>query len=966
MHTRDGYIVHQCLSGNTEAFALLVDKYKERIFALVYAKVGQFQDAEDLTQDIFLNAYKKLSTLRRWDNFYPWLYSIAVNRCKNFYRAQKDQVETMNLLARNLNHQAAVDADSEAVRVEQLHEALASLPEMHRQVLMLRYMAGMKSKEIAQTLRVSPNTIDQRLVRARAKLKTVLSEEMIPMIRTAFAERKLQSGFTARVVELIRDSKIQTAPHKTALPLGLSAVGGVILLLLSLNLPHSPLYPLGEWLGGSLPLNTQVVEDGALPVDVEATRVAILGAEGEDGDFGQKPEPRKAPAAIGQAEEMDNPNEEITITGIHLPDDFDIMWYADISPDGRQLVHVSTRNEWNWTQLVIYPLIGLDTMMPTSRERKVILEEQPDKAKYFRPKWSPDGKWIAFYRQVAKSRGKGTGVYLIPATGGEMRFVAQSDSDHAGRLSWSPDSEELAFVRGQEEATDIYIVSIDTGMVRPFTTDGKENTDPSWSPDGKWISYRSRKDSSFRNSFSAWKQSVDDGKVVRTNHRVGLDPLIHSPDGRWIANTGFLPDGQSGFVAARVNEQGELTGEPTLLKAARLQVGAKPLRWTPDGKLMVLQEASGHGVVMTYAFDVKTGEQRRVSSELEVSFDDPMPAQWIGNGKRLFLPSAQPVLDENGRQYRNDMYRDYKRPAFLDIETSDIDETSRFAVLPIELPEGMVLGQSTLSPDEKWVAFVQFHFKKTTQVPSAQLHIIPVEGGKAKRLTHSEFSAFNPHWSPDGQKIAFINMKYELPDGFKFQLCVVSTSDGHVRTLTDSEQCMGFAWSPNGMMLAYLRMKGKGLPDFDDSEVDINLVPATGGESKRITAPPDSPPEGEILLPWTPDGKISWTPDGKRLTFEIGRQTWVMSINGGEPKPMRRNYIPSSWSSDGTSYLAIGRKGELHRVSLDGTTIDELPFRVPADARPLSMSPDGETILYRQVASGTLGWSIDVSHLANQ
>ena len=63
MHTRDGHVVHQCLSGSTEAFALLVDKYKERIFALVYAKVGQFQDAEDLTQDVFLEAYKNLSTL---------------------------------------------------------------------------------------------------------------------------------------------------------------------------------------------------------------------------------------------------------------------------------------------------------------------------------------------------------------------------------------------------------------------------------------------------------------------------------------------------------------------------------------------------------------------------------------------------------------------------------------------------------------------------------------------------------------------------------------------------------------------------------------------------------------------------------------------------------------------------------------------------------------------------------------
>ena len=70
------------------------------------------------------------------------------------------------------------------------------------------------------------------------------------MIRTTLTERKLQPGFTAHVVELISNVKIQTAPHKTALPLGLSAAGGVILLLLSLSFPHSPLFPLGEWLGG--------------------------------------------------------------------------------------------------------------------------------------------------------------------------------------------------------------------------------------------------------------------------------------------------------------------------------------------------------------------------------------------------------------------------------------------------------------------------------------------------------------------------------------------------------------------------------------------------------------------------------------------------------------------------------------------------------------------------------------------
>ena len=246
MYTSDSHIVHECLSGNTEAFAELVDKYKTRIFALVYAKVGQFQDAEDLTQDVFFNAYKKLSTLKRWDNFYAWLHSSAVNRCKDFHRAQYRQIDAAYLADQADNYRADMDAHAKNLSNTQLHEALAVLPEIHRQVLVLRYMAGLKSNEIAETLRVSPNTINQRLMRARAKLKTVLSEDMVAMMPAAFADRKLSPGFTTGVVELIRDAKIQTAPHKTGLPLGLSVAGGVILLLLSFSLPHNPLYPLGR------------------------------------------------------------------------------------------------------------------------------------------------------------------------------------------------------------------------------------------------------------------------------------------------------------------------------------------------------------------------------------------------------------------------------------------------------------------------------------------------------------------------------------------------------------------------------------------------------------------------------------------------------------------------------------------------------------------------------------------------
>ena len=933
MHTSDRQIVHECLSGNPEAFAELVDKYKARIFALVYAKVGQFQDAEDLTQDVFFNAYKKLSTLKRWDNFYAWLHSSAVNRCKDFHRAQFRQIDAAYLADQADSHRADMDAHTKNLRNKRLHEALASLPEIHRQVLVLRYMAGLKSKEISETLRVSPNTINQRLMRARAKLKTVLSEDLVSMMPTALTDRKLSPGFTVRVLELIRDAKIQTAPHKTGLPVGLSAACGLILLVLSLSLPQNPLHPLRDWLGGPLPSKSQVTEDGKLPIDAEVTRVAILGAEGADGSFAGKPATPESHSAISQTEQSDPPNEEIAVTGIHLPDDFDIMWYADISPDGKEMVYVSRRNE-SWTmQLAAFPLVAFDAMAPNEQRRRIILQEEPSEADYFQPKWSPDGRWIAFYRQGAKSPEEDVGVCVIPSIGGEMRLLATTDSDrHPGGLSWSPESEELAFVKWRGAAADIFIVSLDSGAVRPFTTDGEKNANPSWSPDGERIAYSSKR-GLLINSLRVWRQPVQGGEATVNEGLHLIYPPIHSPDGKWVAYTHYLPDGKSGFIASPVNEQGELTGEPIFLKAARLQVSAKPLRWTPDGRLIVLQQAYSE---MTYALNIMNGEQQRVSSNPDFWFEG---AQWQSDGNRLFLVTSKE-----------------RRPGFFDIETG------QFADLPIEHPAGTLLGGWTLSPDEKWVAFVKTHPQTPRQLvggllkANAHLCIIPVEGGIPKQVVQSEYhglAGLAPRWSPDSQKIAFPNIKYEPSDGLTSQLCVVSIHDNRVNTLTNNERCTGATWSPDGTMLAYLRSKKKGL-DLDEMEGDIYVVPAAGGDSKRIT----NTPEKEM--------DIAWTPDGKHLAFEIHGEAWVVPISGGEPTKLERNYIPSSWSSDGMSYLAIGRNGELQRVSLDGTTIDELPFRVPADARPLSMSPDGETILYRRITSGTQCWSIDVSHLVTQ
>jgi len=68
MHTEDGYIVQECLNGDETAFAFLVDKYKKSVYSLAYSIIRNFHDAQDITQKVFIRAYKSLHSLKRGDN----------------------------------------------------------------------------------------------------------------------------------------------------------------------------------------------------------------------------------------------------------------------------------------------------------------------------------------------------------------------------------------------------------------------------------------------------------------------------------------------------------------------------------------------------------------------------------------------------------------------------------------------------------------------------------------------------------------------------------------------------------------------------------------------------------------------------------------------------------------------------------------------------------------------------------
>ena len=136
MRTEDGYIIDKCLNGGEAAFGFLVDKYKESVYTFAWDMLHNFHDAEDITQEAFIKAYRKLHTLKRWDKFLVWLRSITYNLCKDLIRKRgkrpdRDFIEEQDKKA--IEFSTSIHSYQESLMRESLHEALDSLPEMYRE-----------------------------------------------------------------------------------------------------------------------------------------------------------------------------------------------------------------------------------------------------------------------------------------------------------------------------------------------------------------------------------------------------------------------------------------------------------------------------------------------------------------------------------------------------------------------------------------------------------------------------------------------------------------------------------------------------------------------------------------------------------------------------------------------------------------------------------------------------------------
>ena len=179
MKTSDFALIRRTLDGDQNAFTTLVNKYQKQVHTLVCRKIGDFHIAEEITQDVFLKVYKKLSTLKPSDHFTGWLYVIATRHCIAWFRKKRLPTTSLDAMpvseleefcytqyGTELGEQTSLERQRNIVK-----RLLQKLPESERTVVTLHYLAEMSCEKISEFLGVSPNTIKSRLHRARARLK---------------------------------------------------------------------------------------------------------------------------------------------------------------------------------------------------------------------------------------------------------------------------------------------------------------------------------------------------------------------------------------------------------------------------------------------------------------------------------------------------------------------------------------------------------------------------------------------------------------------------------------------------------------------------------------------------------------------------------------------------------------------------------------------------------------------------
>ena len=179
----DASLIAATLAGDTAAFGRLVGVYQDRLYNSLLRVLGSAEDAADIVQDAFVQAYTKLDTFRGSSAFYTWLYRIAFNLAMSHARREHKaaSLDGMKSLVGDEPMDGQPTAEANVLlqeRAELVHAALAELSMDYRQILVLREIEGCRYDEIAEILALPVGTVRSRLFRARLHMRDLLTPRL--------------------------------------------------------------------------------------------------------------------------------------------------------------------------------------------------------------------------------------------------------------------------------------------------------------------------------------------------------------------------------------------------------------------------------------------------------------------------------------------------------------------------------------------------------------------------------------------------------------------------------------------------------------------------------------------------------------------------------------------------------------------------------------------------------------------
>lgn len=176
-------LIAACQQGDARAFRRVFEIYRDRVYALCCHMAGNDQDAEDLTQEIFIQAFKNIGSFRAESAFGTWIYRIAANRCLAASRLRRPKFASVEEMAQRNVVPMAKEANPEEQLarkelMKRVEEAISGLPESQRLLFVLGTQMGMKYRQIGEIVDCSEDAVKVRMHRARRRVRDALKPYM--------------------------------------------------------------------------------------------------------------------------------------------------------------------------------------------------------------------------------------------------------------------------------------------------------------------------------------------------------------------------------------------------------------------------------------------------------------------------------------------------------------------------------------------------------------------------------------------------------------------------------------------------------------------------------------------------------------------------------------------------------------------------------------------------------------------